>query len=126
MSRIKSKGTKIEKIFAKALKRKGIKYRGNVKNVYGKPDFVLVGTKIAIFCDSAFWHGYKRMKTKRHVFKSNKKFWRDKITRNIARDYEVNRYLKRHGWIVLRFWDFNINRNIDKCMTKVSEAYDMS
>jgi G:T-mismatch repair DNA endonuclease (very short patch repair protein) len=31
MSRIKSKGTEIEKIFAKILRKNGLKYRANVK-----------------------------------------------------------------------------------------------
>jgi len=59
--------------------------------------------KLAISCDSAFWHGYPQMKTKRHEFKVRIDFWMNKIIRNIQRDKEVNEELKRLGWEVVRF-----------------------
>lgn len=119
MSRIRSAGTGIEKIFGKVLWAEGLRYRKNYKRVFGRPDFVLPKYKIAIFCDSSFWHGYKNMKTKRHNFRSNKNFWRKKILQNIERDKEVNKVLKREGWKVIRFWDFQIQRNTGKCVEKV-------
>jgi DNA mismatch endonuclease Vsr len=88
MSRVKSKGTAIEKIFANALKIEGLKHKKNYSEVIGKPDFVLLKQKTAIFCDSAFWHGYRNMKTKRHIFRSRKSFWIKKISQNIKRDKE--------------------------------------
>jgi DNA mismatch endonuclease (patch repair protein) len=119
MSRVRSKGTTIEKLFGKALWSAGLRYRKHYRKLVGAPDFVLVRYKIAIFCDSAFWHGYKNMKTKRHAFKSNVKFWTNKIMRNIERDKEVNKKLRKEGWKVLRFWDFQIEKNLDKCIERV-------
>jgi DNA mismatch endonuclease (patch repair protein) len=121
MSRVKSKGTTIEKAFGKALWATGLRYRKHYRKLAGTPDFVLVNYKIAIFCDSAFWHGYKNMKTKRHLFKSNVEFWTNKIRRNIERDKEVNKKLRKEGWKVLRFWDFEIEKNLDKCVERVLE-----
>lgn len=116
MSRVKSKGTTIEKSFGKALWAAGLRYRKYYKKLAGTPDFVLPKYKIAIFCDSAFWHGYKNMKTKRHEFRSNVEFWTHKIKRNIEKDKEVNRKLRKDGWRVVRYWDFQIENSLDVCI----------
>lgn len=120
MSRIKSKGTQIERLVANGLRKEGIKFTRSAA-VYGKPDFVVMGKKVAVFCDSAFWHGYKGMATRRHNFKRHKKFWLEKISRNIERDKEVNRELKKEGWRVARFWDFQITKDVDKCINKITK-----
>lgn len=119
MSRVKSKDTSIEKTLGKALWAAGFRYRKNYRKLQGTPDFVLVKHRIAIFCDSAFWHGYRNMTTKIHRFKSNKEFWTNKIVRNIQRDKEVNIALRKQGWKVIRFWDFQINNQIEECVERV-------
>lgn len=121
MERVRSSGSEIERALGKALWGAGIRYRKQYKKVAGKPDFVLVSMKIAIFCDSSFWHGrgYPGTATQ---FKSNRDFWLTKIQRNIARDEQVNRLLKDAGWIVLRFWDDSILNDTDGCVRAVFEA----
>lgn len=57
MANIKSKDTSIELLLRKALWNKGYRYRKNYKSLPGKPDIVLTKYKIAIFCDSEFFHG---------------------------------------------------------------------
>lgn len=119
MSRVRSKGTTIEKSFGRTLWAAGLRYRKHYKKLVGTPDFVLPKYKMVIFCDSAFWHGYKKMRTKRHVFKSNIDFWTQKIRRNIEKDKEVNNQLRKEGWKVLRFWDFQIENNLAKCIATI-------
>lgn len=121
MSRIRSKGTRIEQLLASGLRKSKIKFR-RYASIIGKPDFIISGRKIAIFCDSAFWHGYRFLRTSRHKFKSNKKFWIEKIGKNIERDKIVNRVLKKQGWKILRFWDFQIKKDIDKCINKIESV----
>ena len=58
MQAIKSKDSQIELLLRKELWRRGLRYRKNVKNIYGKPDIAFIGKKVAVFCDSEFWHGY--------------------------------------------------------------------
>ncbi|NPA66981.1 MAG: very short patch repair endonuclease [Chlorobi bacterium] len=120
MQAVKSKGSKIEVTLGKALWERGYRYRKNVKNIFGKPDFVFGKYKIAIFCDSEFWHG-KDWQTKKHEIKSNKDFWIKKIERNIERDKEVNEKLKNDGWTVLRFWGRDIIKNTDECIRKIEK-----
>lgn len=93
MKKIKCKDTTIEVILRKELWRRGIRYRKNVNTIFGKPDIAFIGLKIAVFCDSEFWHGYD-WKNRKNDFKVNKDFWIAKIQRNIERDLEVNEYLQ--------------------------------
>ncbi len=120
MQAVKSKGSKIELTLGKALWKRGWRYRKNVKSVFGTPDFVFKKYKIAVFCDSEFWHG-KDWETKKYEIKSNQDFWYKKIERNIERDKEVNQQLQKEGWIVLRFWGKDILKNTDYCVKKIEE-----
>lgn len=79
---IKNKDSQIELLLRKELWNRGLRYRTNVSKIYGKPDIVFIGKKVAVFCDSEFWHGYNREERK-HDFKSNQEFWIPKIERNI-------------------------------------------
>ena len=117
MSRIRSKDTKIEKKTASLLRKNKIHYRRFPK-VFGSPDFA-VEKKVLVFCDGDFWHGYHYDKKKRPP----KKFWREKIERNMARDRKVSRKLRRNGWSVLRIWEHDIKKNTDKCMRKIEKKY---
>lgn len=85
MSRIRNKDTSIELLLRKELWNRGIRYRKNVQSIIGKPDIVFITKRIAVFCDSEFWHGYDWEKRK-NDFKTNKPFWTTKIERNIQSD----------------------------------------
>lgn len=120
MQSIKSKGTKIEVILAKALWNKGFRYKKNNNKIFGKPDFVFSKHKVAIFCDSEYFHG-KDWEISKERIKTNREFWHKKIEGNIQRDQEVNNRLAQEGWIVLRFWGDEIKKNTQLCVLKVSE-----
>ena len=120
MSQVKAKGSKIEKLMASELRNRKITFRGNVRVVEGKPDFVIKGHKVAIFCDSHFWHVYS-WKNRKLDHKSNKKFWLKKIERNMARDREVNKILRKQGWKVFRFWEHQILKHPDRCIERVKK-----
>ncbi len=115
MQAIRGKNTKIEMVLGRALWKKGYRYRKNNKTVYGKPDFTFKKLKIAIFCDSDFWHG-KDWDILKLRLNTNREFWIKKIEQNIKRDIEVNQYLKLKGWTVLRFWEREINKHLDYCL----------
>jgi DNA mismatch endonuclease (patch repair protein) len=121
--KIKSHGTKIEVLMGKALWKNGMRYRKNDKTVFGKPDFVFKSKKIAIFCDSEFWHGYNYL-IKGERFKKNSDFLEKKILRNIERDKEVTQKLEDEGWTVFRFWGKQIEKNLDECVKQVKLIYD--
>ena len=120
MKRIRSKDTAIELKLRKALWHAGIHYRKNYPGVPGHPDIAITKYKIAVFCDSAFFHG-KDYETRKKP-ETNADFWKKKIERNMERDREVNKALQEIGWTVIRLWDDDINKRLDECVEPVKEA----
>ena len=114
MSRIRGKHTKIDILMNEMLGSMNHRYEMYPK-MFGNPDFIIPRKKIAIFCDGDFWHGYRYHEKKR----LSKKFWRDKIERNMKRDAYVSRRLRYEGWSVLRFWEHDIEKNQEKCKRKI-------
>ena len=121
MTAVKSKGTKIEVLLQKELWHRGLRYRKNVKNIYGKPDIAFIGKKIAVFCDSEFFHGFD-WEIRSKEIKSNREFWIPKIEKNIQRDKDVTDKLKKDGWIVLRFWGNEIMNDVSGCADKIESV----
>lgn len=121
MQRVKSKDSEIEKILRNALWNKGYRYRKNVKDIFGHPDIVFKSKKVAVFCDSEFWHGYD-WEHKKNEIKTRQDFWISKIERNMQRDKEVNRKLSEEGWTVLRFWGTEIKKQTENCVKEIEKC----
>ena len=121
MQQVKNKDSKIEVLLRKELWSRGIRYKKNVNRIYGKPDIVFIGKKIAVFCDSEFWHGYNWEERKKD-FKSHQEFWIPKIERNMERDAEVTAKLESEGWTVIRFWGNEIKKNTAQCADIIEKA----
>ena len=123
MQAVKNKNTKIELMLRKALWSRGLRYRKNTSKVFGHPDIAFIGRKVAVFCDSEFWHGFD-WENKKNEIKTRQDFWIPKIERNMQRDKEVNEKLKAEGWIVLRFWGNSIKKNVESCADIVQAALE--
>lgn len=123
MQHIRSKDTSIEVKLRKALWHRGYRYRKNDKSLPGKPDIALTKYKIAIFCDSEFFHGKDWEVLKPRLERgNNSRYWISKISRNRERDDEVNKKLLFEGWTVIRFWGKDIQKNIEECVRVVEET----
>ena len=114
MQAVKNKDSQIELLLRQELWSRGLRYRKNVNRIYGKPDIVFIGKKVAVFCDSEFWHGYN-WEERKIDFKSHQEFWIPKIERNMERDAEVTARLESEGWTVIRFWGNEIKKNTAQC-----------
>ncbi len=121
MQQVKSKDSEIELLLRKALWQNGLRYRKNVKSIFGHPDIAFIGKKVAVFCDSEFWHGYD-WERRKSDFKVRQDFWIPKIERNMQRDKEVTEKLETDGWIVLRFWGKDIKSNPMDCVLKIKQC----
>ncbi len=120
MSRIRSGGTKPEKLLKLALWHAGIRYRSNTCKLPGKPDISFIKYRLAVFVDGTFWHGHDWENKKKQI-KSNRDFWISKIERNQQRDQEINDFYQSGGWTVLRFWDFEIKKELGTCVKKIMD-----
>ena len=121
MRQVKNKDSKIELLLRHEMWNRGLRYRKNVLSVYGKPDIAFIGKKVAVFVDSEFWHGFD-WEIKQAEIKNNRDFWISKIEKNIERDARVNSFLRREGWIVLRFWGKEIQKNTVGCVDTIEAA----
>ncbi len=123
MSKIRGKDTGIEVTLRKALWAHGYRYRKNYKKLPGSPDIALTKYKIAIFCDSEFFHGkdWEVLKPKLEHGK-NPDYWVSKIEHNIERDAEKDKSLNALGWTVIHFWGKDILRDTDGCVHVIEEA----
>ncbi|MCR5321826.1 MAG: very short patch repair endonuclease [Lachnospiraceae bacterium] len=123
MSRIKGKDTSIELILRKALWAKGYRFRKNCKELPGRPDIAITKHKIAIFCDSEFFHGKDWDNLQNKISKGkNADYWVNKIERNIQRDHEKDVLLRFQGWTVIHFWGKDIIKDVNSCITAIEEV----
>ena len=119
MSRIRSKDTKPEIALRQALWARGVRgWRCNRKTLPGKPDVSFGPPKVAVFVDGRFWHGHPDYFT----FGKSGDYWDAKIARTQERDREANEKLTQRGWMVLRFWDFEVENDVERCVGIIENA----
>ena len=53
---------------------------------------------------------------------TNTAYWGPKIARNVERDAEVTRELQHAGWLVLRFWEHEVEQDVEAVATAVESA----
>jgi len=94
--------------------------------VKGKPDFVFLDKKIAVFVDGCFWHGHN---CRNLTPSDNKEYWDEKRKRNMQRDIEVTDLFEKRGWTIIRIWECELkkkNRDIlDEKLTPILRRTDL-
>ena len=119
MQRIRSTDTKPEVLLRKALWHRGVRYRKNYKELPGTPDIAITKYRIAVFVDGGFWHARGHEENPGEQIQTNSSFWIKKLKRNVERDKEVNQALLEMGWLVLRYWDSDVNKDCDACVKDI-------
>jgi DNA mismatch endonuclease (patch repair protein) len=118
MGKIRGKGTKCELAVADLLRTAGLSFDEHVRELPGRPDFVLRDSKVAIFVDGDFWHGWRfarwRLKLSEH--------WEKKIAGNMKRDERNFRKLRRAGWKVIRLWEHQVEKDAARCAARIMAA----
>lgn len=122
MSRIQGKDTKPEIALRKALWNIGLRYRIHYR-LPGRPDIVFPRFKLVVFVDGCFWHGCPV-----HAVKpmANAVFWRKKLEGNRVRDKVITARLKKEGWVVLRYWEHEVEDRLDGVVKRIVKAIDKS
>ena len=83
--------------------------------VKGKPDFVFLSKKIAVFADGCFWHGHDCRNTRPS---ENSGYWKAKRERNMARDKAVTAMFEARGWKVARIWECELKKKNEEALIK--------
>ena len=120
MKKIRLRDTQPEMILRKELTKIGLRYRLHSAKLPGKPDIVLNKFKLVISIDGEFWHGFE-WKKKKPKIKSNRDYWIPKIERTIKRDKENVKKLNDLGFVVFRFWEQQIKKDLESCLLKIKE-----
>ncbi len=116
MSAVRQVNTGPELALRRALFAAGVRgWRCNYRGVVGRPDVAWVGLRVAIFVDGAFWHGHPS----RHRPGRSGSYWDAKIATNVSRDRRVDALLRSEGWLVERFWDFEIAKNASDVVARI-------
>lgn len=118
MAKIRSKDTKPELAFRKALWKAGVRFRVHFKGIPGRPDISNRSKKFVVFIDGEFWHGHD-WKNKRSSILTNRAFWIPKIERNMQRDRQINYTLSNMGFKVFRFWQKEVEENLGVCLMQI-------
>ena len=119
MQHIRAKDTKAELLLRKALWHRGIRYRKNYKELPGKPDVAITKYRIAVFVDGDFWHARGHQEAPGEQIRTNQAFWSKKLKRNVERDKEINDILLEMDWLVLRFWETDVKKDVDTCIEEI-------
>jgi DNA mismatch endonuclease (patch repair protein) len=91
-------------------------------SLFGRPDFVFSGARVALFVDGCFWH---RCPLHGSTPATNMEFWSKKLQRNVRRDRKVRKVLQNKGWRVVRIWQHEL-RQPEKVTRKVIRSLSMS
>ena len=119
MQAIRSQDTKPERMLRLALWHQGLRYRKNWRALPGTPDIALTRQKIAVFVDGDFWHARGHEENPGEQVQTRPEYWRPKLARNVERDKEVNDALLEQGWLVLRFWESDIKKDLAACVSEI-------
>lgn len=117
----RARNTGPEVALRRALSRRGRRgYRISPVGYPGRPDLVFGMSRLAVFVHGCFWHRCPSCRLP--LPKSNTEWWRDKFTRNRARDRAKELELRSEGWSVLTLWECEIRRDPDRSARRVERA----
>jgi DNA mismatch endonuclease, patch repair protein len=119
MAAVRSTDTAPEVRLRRALYAAGVRgWRCHYKGAPGRPDLAWPSLRVAVFVDGAFWHGHPS----RHKAGRSGAYWDEKIARNAERDRQADAALEGNGWSVVRVWDFEVARELDAVVERVTEV----
>src|SRR5204862_93647 len=97
-------------------KKKRSELMSHIRSKNTKPEIALR----KIISSTIYSHGFRYRLKKGQ--KLSRKYWLPKIERNIRRDMEVNRLLKKLGWKVVRVWEHELNKRPEKVLDSIMKV----
>lgn len=119
MRRVRARDTAPELALRRALYALGVRgWRCDRKGLPGRPDLAFGRQRVAVFVDGAFWHGHPS----KYWPGRCGQYWDQKIQRNRERDRRTDSALAATGWVSLRIWDFEVERDPVAAAKRVQAA----
>jgi DNA mismatch endonuclease (patch repair protein) len=120
MRSIRSNNTTPELMARRLIHSMGYRYRLHARDLPGKPDIVFAKYKAVIFVHGCFWHLHSKCREGR-IPSSNVSYWSPKLQRNVARDIENQKTLRKTGWRILVLWECELRiQNCDRLEKRIS------
>jgi DNA mismatch endonuclease (patch repair protein) len=119
MKAVRQRDNSQEVLIRSLLHRMGLRYRKHQFAVPGlrrRPDISFVGARVAVFVDGCFWHCCPRHAT---WPKTNRKWWKNKLLENVARDRDTDVRLRGIGWLPIRVWGHEDARTAANRIAKI-------
>ncbi|MBA4020480.1 MAG: very short patch repair endonuclease [Pirellula sp.] len=121
MRAVRSRDTSPELTVRRIVSSLGYRYRLHSRHVPGTPDLVFAGRRKVIFVHGCFWHRHNCPRGQ-STPAANKKFWLAKFARNLARDVEVRKQLRREGWRALIIWECQLKpQQLDRTAARLKK-----
>ncbi|MBP6964996.1 MAG: DNA mismatch endonuclease Vsr [Armatimonadetes bacterium] len=118
MARVRNADTKPEIVVRALLHRLGFRFRLHRRDLPGRPDIVLPKHRTVVLVHGCFWHSHADCK-KGTIPRTNRQFWTDKLSGNVARDRQTTQRLSHLGWRVVVIWECE-TRNPDRLMDRLT------
>ena len=106
----------VRKMFFKA----GFRYRLHYAKLPGKPDIIFPKYKTVVLVNGCFWHQHPGCK-RATIPSTNRAYWDKKLKRNVERDADEIRQLKKAGWKVFVIWECEIQAKTNCCIKKLKQ-----
>ena len=117
MKRVKLRNGSIERVVHRELRVRNFKFQRHVRSLPGSPDIVFSGSRVAVFVDGDFWHGWRLPAWERKL----SPFWREKLRANRKRDQRNFRKLRSLGWKVVRVWQHQLTEDREACIQRITQ-----
>src|SRR5438132_736095 len=124
MSTIRKKNTKPEKLVRSIAHRLGYRFRLYRGDLPGTPDLVFPRLGKVIDVRGCFWHSHSCRRHRRPVA-SRIDYWHPKLARNIERDRENVKSLRKLGWQVLIVWECEL-KDLDTLAARIERFLSSS
>lgn len=118
MAKINGRGTKPELAVEAILSKLGVPFEKQVRDLPGRPDFVIRDARVVVLVDGDFWHGWKFDEWR---LKLSEK-WEAKIAANRRRDTRNRKLLREQGWTVVRIWEHQVAKTPSGCRRRLRRA----
>lgn len=93
---IPTTNTKPFRVLSEAIQKENIYFKSEFPFCVTVIDIAFPKNKLAVYVDGNYWHKYPV---------------------GLEKDKIINKWLEDHNWKVLRFWETEIYKNVDKCVT---------
>jgi len=122
MQRQARKNTDLESLVRRALFRRGLRYRLQVKLLpRHTADIVFTSARVVVDVRSCFWHNCPLHGS---APRTNAGWWKEKLERTSARDKQIVERLESGGWRVVVVWQHDdVEAAADAILTLVRSRY---